>query len=115
MSGDGAFKRTLKTPVMAHGQEITEIVLREPIAKEITEIGLPTLIVMGAEGSTGVEIRTKVVAKYISKLAAVPMSTVDQLHRSDLAALTAGVMGFFGESDGSEDQPGPANDATTRH
>ena len=113
MNGDGPFKRVLKKPVIAHGQEITEIVLREPDGKEITEIGLPTLVVISAEGSAGAEVRTKVIAKYIAKLGGVPPSTVDKLHRLDFQALTAGVMQFFGESDGSEDQSEPANDATT--
>lgn len=96
----------LKRPIKAHGQEVSVLTLREPLTKDIIELGLPTLIVVSDAGP-GVEIRTKVVARYISRLADVPPSSVDALAPSDFNDLTAVVMGFFGQSDGEEQSAPP--------
>lgn len=90
----------LSKTVTAHGEEVGELSFREPLTKDVIELGLPTLIVVGDDGGTGVEVRTKVVARYISRLAAVPMSTVESLSLKDHSACTAAVMGFFGMGDG---------------
>lgn len=91
----------LSQPVKAHGDEITELVLKAPTTKEIIEIGLPTLMIPGADGeSVGIEIRQKVVARYASRLAAVPMSTIESLALPDWSAVQGAVMGFFGQGSG---------------
>lgn len=91
----------LSKPVKAHGDEVSELTLREPTTKDIIELGLPTLIIPGADGqSTGVEIRQPVVARYISRLAAIPMGSVEALAVKDFSLCTAAVMGFFGSGDG---------------
>lgn len=91
----------LSKPIKAHGDEVSEISLREPTTKDIIELGLPTLIIPGADGqSTGVEIRQPVVARYISRLAAIPMGSVESLSVKDFSLCTAAVMGFFGSGDG---------------
>ncbi|MDE2440505.1 MAG: phage tail assembly protein [Betaproteobacteria bacterium] len=91
----------LSKPIKAHGDEVSEISLREPTTKDIIELGLPTLIIPGADGqSTGVEIRQPVVARYISRLAAIPMGSVEALAVKDFSLCTAAVMGFFGSGDG---------------
>ena len=88
---------TLKTPIQAHGEEVSEITLREPTTEGIIEIGLPTLMVVSEDGSVGgVEVRQKVIARYIMKLAAIPMSSVKALSVADFSTAQAGVMGFFG-------------------
>lgn len=91
----------LSKPVKAHGDEVSELTLREPTTKDIIELGLPTLIIPGADGqSTGVEIRQPVVARYISRLAAIPMGSVEALAVKDFSLCTAAVMGFFGSGAG---------------
>lgn len=96
----------LKKPIKAHGEEVSELTLRAPLTKDIIELGLPNLIVVSDAGP-GVEIRTKVIARYISRLAAVPMGSVEALDPSDFNDLTAVVMGFFGQSDGEETSAPP--------
>ena len=92
---------SLSKPIKAHGDDVSEITLREPTTKDVIEIGLPTLIIPGDDGqSTGVEIRQKVVARYISRLAAIPMGSVEALSLSDFSLCTAAVMGFFGQGGG---------------
>ena len=91
----------LSKPIKAHGDEVSELELREPTTKDIIELGLPTLIIPGADGqSTGIEIRQPVVARYVSRLAAIPMGSVEALAPKDFSLCTAAVMGFFGAGDG---------------
>ena len=89
--------RTIK----AHGEEVDEVTLREPATKDLMEIGLPMLIITGADGqSTGIEIRQPMIARYISRLAAIPMGSVESMTIKDFSLCSAAVMGFFGSGDG---------------
>lgn len=91
----------LSKPITAHGEEVSELVLRDPTTEDIIELGLPTLIIPGADGqSTGVEIRQPVIARYVSRLAAIPMGSVKKLPPKDFSLCNAAVMSFFGEEDG---------------
>lgn len=89
----------LKKPIKAHGEEIDALSFREPTTEDIIEIGLPTLIISGEGGAVGVEIRQNVIAKYISKLAAIPLSSVKSLSLADFSAASGEVMGFFNTGD----------------
>lgn len=91
----------LSQHITAHGQELSEITLREPTTKDVIELGLPTLIIPSEDGkSAGVEVRQRVVARYIMKLAAIPLGAVESLSMHDFSTCTAAVMGFFGQGDG---------------
>ena len=91
----------LSRTIKAHGEEIDEVTLREPATKDLMEIGLPMLIITGADGqSTGIEIRQPVIARYISRLAAIPMGSVESMTIKDFSVCSAAVMGFFGSGDG---------------
>ena len=93
----------LSKPVMAHGEEVDRLTLRAPTSEDVMQIGLPTLLVPGADGeSVGVEVRTPVVGKYISRLAGVPLSTVKALPFCDFEKCIGAVMGFFNNGDGGE-------------
>lgn len=88
----------LSKAIKAHGDDVAELTLRAPTTEDIIELGLPTLIIIGADGqSTGVEIRQAVVARYVSRLAAIPLGNVKSLDPKDWSACQAAVMGFFGE------------------
>lgn len=88
----------LSKPITAHGEEVAALTLQPPTTRQIIELGLPTLIVTNAGGDVGLEVRTQVVARYVSRLAAIPMSSVEALAPADFSACTGAVMGFFGES-----------------
>ena len=91
----------LSKTIKAHGEEVDEVTLREPATKDLMEIGLPMLIITGADGqSTGIEIRQPVIARYISRLAAIPMGSVESMTIKDFSLCSAAVMGFFGSGDG---------------
>lgn len=91
----------LSTAVKNGEEEITEITLREPTGDEVIEIGFPYLIIPGDGDETSVELRAKVVKKYIVKLGGVPPSVVGKLTAKDITALMGEVLGFFGQSLGS--------------
>lgn len=90
----------LTQSITAHGEQVSELTLRPPTTKEVIEIGLPTLLIPTDDGQTGVEIRQRVVARYISRLAAIPMGAVESLSLSDHSACVGVVMGFFGRTAG---------------
>ncbi|MFM0495592.1 phage tail assembly protein [Paraburkholderia caledonica] len=89
---------TLSKPITAHGEEVTQLDLREPTAEDVMEIGFPYLVVQSDDGQ-GVELRPKVAGRYISRLAKVPMSSVKQLTVGDLSKFQGLIMGFFGQGD----------------
>jgi len=88
----------LSKPIKAHGEEVEVLELREPTAEDAIEVGTPFLIIVG-DGENKIEIRNKVVAKYISLLAKIPLSSVNQLSLPDLQLAQAAVLGFFGKED----------------
>jgi len=97
----------LSKPIKAHGEEITEITLREPAVEDVLELGHPFLVVQDDSSKSAVELRPKVIAEYVVRLAKVPMSTVKMMTIKDLFACQAAVMGFFGQGDGETNEPSP--------
>lgn len=88
-------KVKLTKAITAHGEEISELDLREPTGKDVQELGFPYIVLMTGDDQA-LQIQAKTVGKYVSRLAAVPPSTIDQLSASDLSALSGVVLGFFG-------------------
>lgn len=80
----------LKKPVEAHGAELTVLVLKEPTGEQIGRIGLPYMAV-----GDNPDFKMGTVMKYVSVLASVPPSTVNQLSPSDLNDLAWKVCSFF--------------------
>lgn len=91
---------TLTKPISAHGETVGALVLAEPETGDIIDIGTPFLIVPSAGGESAIEIRNKVVAAYVAKLARIPPSSVRALAPGDFSACTAAVLSFFGQAAG---------------
>jgi len=87
----------LTKPIPAHGEEISSLTLRDPSSEDVMDLGYPFLVQVGDSGTTGLEMRPKVVARYVSKLGQIPLSSVGKLDIPDLMKCQAAVMGFFGE------------------
>jgi hypothetical protein len=85
----------LSSPIKAHGEELLEITLRDPVTKDQMELGMPFLILQG-DGDTAIQIQSKTVGKYIVRLAGIPLSSVEQLAFADFGKCQAAVLGFFG-------------------
>lgn len=90
----------LSQPVTAHGAEITEITMREPVPADTMDLGMPYVIDVSSD-DPAIAFKPSVIAKYVVRLAGVPMSTVKALSMSDWQALQVEVQGFFGRSGGA--------------
>lgn len=88
----------LSKPYQAHGEMVSRIVLRRPVAREIKQCGNPLKMVTAPDGRiVDMEIKWDVVTKYIPLLASPPLppSTVDQFDFFDLDACAAVLAPFF--------------------
>jgi len=88
-------KITLTKPVTAHGEEVTELDLREPTARDVQDLGFPYIVII-SDGGEAIQLQAKTIGKYASRLGGVPPSTIDLMSAADLSALSGAVMGFFG-------------------
>lgn len=87
----------LSKPITAHGEEVTQITLREPTAEDVMQVGSPQLLIPSADGeSVGIEIRGKVIGQYISRLGSIPLSSVKSLPIGDFTRCQGEIMNFFG-------------------
>ena len=74
----------------------TELDLREPTVDDVGDLGYPFVMDIN-DGGTSLRLQPKVVLKYVSRLAAVPPSSLKTLSLGDLSKLQEVVMGFFGD------------------
>lgn len=92
----------LSRPVTAHGEEIDRLTLRQPTTADLIELGQPMRLLPGnGMEEPAIEVRMNVVAHYVARLAAIPLSSVKALSLGDFGRATQAVLGFFGE-DGSQ-------------
>lgn len=87
----------LSKPIRAHGEEITEIELREPTGADVMELGFPYLLIISesAEGQA-MELRPKVIGRYVAKLGKIPPSSLNEISPADFGEMTGVVLSFFG-------------------
>ena len=84
----------LANPVKAYGNEVTQLELREPSTADVRAINaLP--YVFSAVGDGQPTPIPEVCAKYISRLAGIPLGAVDQLAFTDFQALSWEITNCF--------------------
>ncbi|EMO4513048.1 MULTISPECIES: phage tail assembly protein [Enterobacteriaceae] len=81
----------LTTAVRAHGEDLFVLELREPTGKDVRELGFPYV----TTGDAGIKLDAGVIAKYVSRLAGIPLSSVDAMSPADLNSISWEVAGFF--------------------
>jgi len=86
----------LSKAITVAGEQVSELELREPTVDDVSDLGYPFLLLQSDNG-TAVDMRPKTVLKYVSRLAAVPPSSLKKLTLADLSTLQTEIMGFFGE------------------
>ncbi|WP_052689408.1 phage tail assembly protein [Xanthomonas albilineans] len=88
----------LTRTVIAHGEEIDCLILRHPTTADVIDLGQPMRLLPGnGMEEPAVEVRMNVVAHYVARLAAIPLSSVKALSLGDFGRATQAVLGFFGE------------------
>ena len=102
----------LSKPIKAHGEVVETLELTEPGTKDLRELGYPFSATPGANGDADLKLFPEIGARYISRLAKIPMSSVDQMSPGDFLLLHTELCGFFtpGEATSSKSasskQPG---------
>lgn len=91
---DGKYTFPLSKPVMAHGDNVKEFVLREPTGADIIAVGNPVSFDPTGNGPS-VQIDDARMAAMISRLASVPPSAVAALSPKDLINLGWALASFF--------------------
>ncbi|HCB3268525.1 TPA: phage tail assembly protein [Citrobacter amalonaticus] len=81
----------LNHPITAHGETLSVLEFNEPTGKDVRELGYPYQM----NQDESIKLQAHIIAKYIVRLANVPLSTVDQMSPSDLNAAGWLVAGFF--------------------
>ncbi|WP_075795195.1 phage tail assembly protein [Massilia putida] len=112
---DQALTIPLSAPVMAHGEEIDCLVLRQPTTADLIDLGQPMRLLPGnGMEDPAVEVRMNVVAHYVARLAAVPLSSVKALSLGDFGRATQAVLGFFGEDGAPADRMSSSPTASSK-
>ena len=81
----------LNHPITAHGETLSVLEFNEPTGKDVRELGYPYQM----NQDESIKLQAHIIAKYIVRLANVPLSTVDQMSPGDLNAAGWLVAGFF--------------------
>ena len=93
----------LASPITAHGEEVDQIILRPPTTADLSDLGQPMRLLPGnGLDEAAIEVRMNVVAHYVARLAAIPLSGVKALSLADFGKATQAVLGFFGEGQSEE-------------
>ncbi|ENG2552692.1 TPA: phage tail assembly protein [Citrobacter farmeri] len=81
----------LNHPITAHGESLSVLEFNEPTGKDVRELGYPYQM----NQDESIKLQAHIIAKYIVRLANVPLSAVDQMSPGDLNAAGWLVAGFF--------------------
>lgn len=82
---------TLSKSITAHNETLTVLEFCEPTGKDVRELGYPYQI--GNDES--IKLSALVTAKYISRLANIPMSSLDEMSPADMGLAGALIVNFF--------------------
>lgn len=85
----------LRKSVIANGEDVKEIKFREPTAGDIEQVGNPVLIDMMSGDVPKVTFDAKAMTQMMSRLAAVPPSTIRQMHPRDWNTAAWSLTSFF--------------------
>lgn len=85
----------LRKPVIAHGDEVKELRFREPTAADIELCGNPVNIDFISGDTPKMTFNEKAMSRMMSTLAAVPPSTIKQMHTRDWNSAAWNLASFF--------------------
>jgi len=85
---------TLRKAIIANGEEVKELKFREPTAGDIDRAGNPVLLDMFSDPPK-ITFDAKAMTTMMSALAAVPPSTIKQMHPKDWNTAAWQLAGYF--------------------
>jgi hypothetical protein len=85
---------TLRKAIIANGEEVKELKFREPTAGDIDRAGNPVLLDMFSDPPK-ITFDAKAMTSMMAALAAVPPSTIKQMHTKDWNTAAWQLAGYF--------------------
>lgn len=85
----------LRKPVIANGDEVNELRFREPTAGDIEKCGNPVSIDFMSGDTPKLSFDAKSMTQMMAMLAAVPPSTIRQMHPRDWNSAAWSLTSFF--------------------
>lgn len=85
----------LRKSVIANGDEVSELAFREPTAGDIERVGNPVNIDIISTDTPKITFEAKAMTQMMALLAAVPPSTVRQMHPKDWNSAAWALANFF--------------------
>ena len=101
---------TLSEPIRAHGQTVSQLTLRPMTGKDIRVCGVPYRV--GNNGEEGI-VDGQAVARMISELAGIPLSSVDQLGAVDWFNCWGAIQLFLEQTNGADSMTAPPSSPDT--
>lgn len=96
-----SLKLTLKKPVRTRIKfkdvELTDLELRDPVARDFFDLGLPMVVMSLDDEFKGLEFRMQVLANHIARLAGIPEKSIKDMAMSDIGACQAFILSFLGD------------------
>ncbi|WP_226571245.1 phage tail assembly protein [Mangrovibacter yixingensis] len=96
----------LTRAIMAAGEKLSVLELREPTYDEVEQMGIPFSYTESGE----MKLDTRSALKYIPVLAGIPRSSASQMVLKDVFMVSMSIVGFF---TGSESSATSESDSTT--
>jgi hypothetical protein len=93
--GTGPLKVTLRKPIQANGEELSELVFREPNGGDIERAGNPVIVDVFSGDTIKLTFDEKKMTQMISRLAQIPPSSVRLLHPKDWNSIAWQLVHFF--------------------
>ncbi len=81
----------LSKPIPAHGETLHVLEFSDPTGRDVRELGFPYQM----NQDESIKLQAHIVAKYVARLAKIPLSSVDEMSPADLNAAGWLVAGFF--------------------
>ena len=91
---DAALEYALTNPVMAYGEEVKVLKIRQPTARDLIEIGNPVTFYPYTT-PVKVEHDMQKVRSMLARLANIPSSSIDKIGARDLVGLAWAISPFF--------------------
>lgn len=88
----------LSKPIIAHGERVNVLELREPTYDEVEAIGIPFSYTTSGE----MKLDTGSSLKYLPILAGIPRSSASQLSLKDVFMASMTIVGFFTGSEAAK-------------
>jgi tail assembly chaperone E/41/14-like protein len=91
----GEIRSALRKPIQANGEEVSELVFREPNGGDIERAGNPVIVDVFSGDTIKLTFDEKKMTAMMSRLAAVPPSSIRQLHPKDWNSIAWQLVHFF--------------------